>query len=183
VFCVIELVWWWVLSFFLNHTTIFIWWGLPLEGTNQKGDRFGVANLCKGYECIMMIANASADHTMTKLPNLVLRGVFPPSIHWTAGVIITELRAYMRGAYGSGEVAAVYLQRKAYNSATWSDLANISQGPNSEADVSTTLSHTVDGSYAYRLYVYIDHPSSGGGSYDGFVRGVRLAYTVSQPLP
>ena len=104
-------------------------------------------------------------------------------INLPAGVIITELRAYMRGAYGSGEVAAVYLQRKAYNSATWSDLANISQGPNSEADVSTTLSHTVDGSYAYRLYVYIDHPSSGGGSYDGFVRGVRLAYTVSQPLP
>jgi len=100
------------------------------------------------------------------------------------GAIITEMRFYGAGPYGSGRETKLYLRYASRSATSWTNIASLVLDDNTPQEVSTSLSHTIDHqNYIYQLYFKIEAPTVTGSGKEGYIRGIRLTYTISQPLP
>ena len=104
-------------------------------------------------------------------------------LHLPHGATLTQLYWYGRGSAGSGRETIIKIRRKHISGSSWSDVVTSSLDSNNMQYVTKNFSHTVDNTYIYILEIIIEAPSSAGGSDDGIVKGIRLAYTVNKPLP
>jgi hypothetical protein len=100
------------------------------------------------------------------------------------GAIITEMRFYGKGPSGSDRQTKLYLRRASRSGSSWTDIAGLILSDTTPQEVSTSVSHTIDHqNYIYQLFFIIEAPTVTGSGKEGYIRGIRLTYTVSQPLP